>query len=305
MEAAQKALQGYNINGAIVKVAPFGLDHINDSYLVQTNESQYLLQRINRQIFNPSEWIEANFQLLPSRDSKLFVGHDQSINHAFHVEVEGGFWRISDFIKHAYTPQTANSLKEVEEVSKAFGRLTAFLNNFSPEQFMETIPRFHDLSWRLEMLAGAIESNKVNRLETATVLIEKSENFRWISDQMKDLKQRGIPTRVCHNDTKLNNCLLSKSDQNFDHIIDLDTLGLGLALYDYGDLMRTIISPTPENELEIDNLPFGGLYMTYIMEVRFLTDYLNGDIYYKTSFENENLIRARNQFALLELMHRL
>ncbi|OEK02429.1 hypothetical protein BFP97_13250 [Roseivirga sp. 4D4] len=335
MEAAQKALQTFNIKGAIMSVAPFGLGHINDSYLVKTHDKQYLLQRINKQVFQSPQLIESNFQVLLSRTSNLFVRHYKTIDNAFHAEVEGDFWRLSDFIANAYAPETAHRLKEVESVALGFGILTAYMSSFCPAQFEEAIPKFHDLSWRLDQFAMAVDSDPVNRLETSRDLVEKVENFRWILDQMNELKDRGLPLRVCHNDTKLNNCLLSKSDQNFEHIIDLDTLGPGFVLYDYGDLMRTVLSPTAENEvdsdkihiqqdylnalrrgfiqgtgdvlssIEIDNLEFGGLYMTFTMGVRFLTDYLNGDIYYKTSFENENFIRARNQFALLELMHAL
>ncbi len=335
MEAAQKALQTFNIQGAIMSVAPFGLGHINDSYLVKTKENQYLLQRVNKQVFKSPELIESNFQILLSRTSNLFVRHYKTIDNAFHTEVGGEFWRLCDFIAYAYAPETANSLKEVENVAKGFGKLAAYLNDFSPAQFEEVIPNFHNLSWRLNELSLAIKDDSAQRLEKSRDLVKKAEDFRWVLDQMNELKDRQIPLRVCHNDTKLNNCLLSKSDQNLEHIIDLDTLGPGFALYDYGDLMRTVLSPTPENEIQVDkihirrdylnalrrgfiqgtgdtlssieiqNLEFGGLYMTYLMGVRFLTDYLNGDIYYKTSFENENFIRARNQFTLLELMNTL
>jgi len=335
MEAAQKALQAFNIKGAIMSVAPFGLGHINDSYLVKTKERPYLLQSINKEVFKSPELIESNFQVLLGRPSNLFVRHYKTLDNAFHAEVGGEFWRLCDFITYAYAPETANSLEEVENVAKGFGKLTAYLNDFSPAQFEEVIPNFHDLSWRLEKLSQAIENDSVDRLEKSRDLVGTAESFRWILSQMNELKDRQIPLRVCHNDTKLNNCLLSKSGQNFEHIIDLDTLGPGSVLYDYGDLMRTVLSPTAENEvqadhinirkdyldalrkgfiqgtgdtlssIEIENLEFGGLYMSYIMGVRFLTDYLNGDVYYKTSFENENFIRSRNQFTLLELMHTL
>ena len=180
-----------------------------------------------------------------------------------------------------------------------------------------------------------MNNDLASRSKTAKDLIDLTNNFRWVSGKYNKLLSEGLPSRVCHNDTKLDNCLLAKSDVSFCNIIDLDTLGPGSVLFDFGDLMRTTLSPTAENELdeskislrldylealekgflsagsvvltplENENLLFGGLYMTYIMGVRFLTDFLNGDIYYKTTFENENFIRARNQLLLLELMNKL
>jgi hypothetical protein len=163
-------------------------------------------------------------------------------------------------------------------------------------------------------------------------LVAQVESFAWINEKMNSLWVSGLPARVCHNDTKIDNILLNKKSATFQHVIDLDTVGAGTMLYDFGDLMRTCISPTKESErdlnqivfrneifetlsdgfmksvasfitpIEKENLYFGGIYMTYIMAVRFLTDYLNGDIYYKISFVDENLVRTKNQMALLNLM---
>lgn len=335
MEAALKALQAYNIKGAVTEIAPFGLGHINDSYLVKANGHQYLLQKLNRGVFQSPETVESNLSALLDYGADLFVKHYKTNDHRYHFRHVGDYWRWMDFIEDAYAPETAVNLREVERVAEGFGKFISFSSQLNPEDYRGSIPKFHDLSWRLEELKNAVANDQVKRLTICKNLVKKVERFDWIKAKMDQLISDGIPSRVCHNDTKLNNCLISKSNHEFRHIIDLDTIGPGYVLFDFGDLVRTTVSPTSENELdeskievrkeflevlhhefiaqtqsvlkkiEIDSLLFGGLYMTYIMAVRFLTDYLNGDTYYKTSFENENFIRARNQLRLLELLNEL
>lgn len=335
MEAALKALQAYNIKGAVTEIAPFGLGHINDSYLVTANGHQYLLQKLNQSVFQSPETVESNLSALLNHGSDLFVKHYKTSNAMYHCQSADGYWRLMDFIDDAYAPETAINLKEVERVAQGFGKFISFSNQLNPKDYRESIPKFHDLNWRLEELKSAVENDQAKRLNLCKDLVEKTGDFDWIQAKMDELISDGLPSRVCHNDTKLNNCLVAKSNHEFRYIIDLDTIGPGYVLFDFGDLVRTTVSPTAENELdeskievrkeflavlyqgfisesksiltkaEIDSLIFGGVYMTYIMAVRFLADYLNGDIYYKTSFENENFIRARNQLRLVELMNEL
>lgn len=335
MEAAHKALQAYSIKGAIAEIAPFGLGHINDSYLVKTNNQQYLLQKVNQNVFQSPEIIESNLSALLSHGSNLFVNHYKTALGHYHFQSSDGFWRLTDFIEDAYAPETAIHLQEVSKVADGFGKFTAFASQLNHQDYKESIRNFHDLSLRLRQLKSAVSNSPSNRLEESEDLLKKAKDFEWIAAKMSQLTAEGLPRKVCHNDTKLNNCLLEKSDARFQFIIDLDTIGPGYVLFDFGDLVRTIVSPTAENELneskiqvrkeylkvlhhrflnesepfltkvEIDSLFFGGIYMTYIVGIRFLTDFLNGDTYYKTSFENENYIRARNQFRLLELLNTL
>lgn len=333
MEAVRKALHAYNIKGAVDKIALFGSGHINDTYLIQVDDEEYLLQKLNQNVFQYPERVERNLKSLLNSTSDLFVKHYRTEEDAYHHHNEDGIWRLTNFVGEGYAPQTATNLHEVAEAAKGYGRFTAFADDLDATQFIETIPKFHDLEWRLAQLDDAIGDDLSNRSVSAESLIATANRFRWVNDKMGQLFADGLPKRVCHNDTKLDNCLLLKSDASFCNIIDLDTLGPGSVLFDFGDLMRTTLSPTTENELdeskieirpaylealqesflstcepvltsiEKENLLFGGLYMTYIMAVRFLADFLNGDIYYKTAFENENFIRARNQLRLAELIN--
>lgn len=335
MEAVRKALLSYDIKGAVDKIALFGSGHINDTYLIEIGEKEYLLQKLNQNVFQYPERVENNLKVLLENDSDLFVKHYQTSKSTFHHQNENGIWRLTSFVGDGYAPQKATKLHEVSEAAKGFGQFITFTNSLDSNSFSETIPRFLDMGWRLEQLDDAIKNNLANRFTLAEDLVNKAKSFSWVHDKMSDLFGEGLPERVCHNDTKLDNCLLHKFDSSFAHIIDLDTLGPGSVLFDFGDLMRTTLSPTAENELdeskieirsaylealkeaflstcedvltpmEKENLLFGGLYMTYITAIRFLADYLNGDTYYRIAFENENFVRARNQLRLLELMNEL
>ncbi|MFY0593326.1 phosphotransferase enzyme family protein [Roseivirga sp.] len=333
MEAVKKALQAFNIKGAVDQIALFGSGHINDTYRVSVGEEEYLLQRLNEKVFTNTTGIENNLALLLKENSSLFVKHFKSKEDTFHYKNEDGVWRLTTFHADDYSPQTAGNLVEVAESAKGYGAFIAFTNDFELNLFQEIIPRFHELEWRLKQFDNALRNDLANRSLEVKEFVSQVNNHRAIGAKMNSLLVDGLPTRLCHNDTKLNNSLLAKSDSTFQKIIDLDTLGPGTVLYDFGDLMRTTLSNTDENELEaskirvrpeyyetlkenflstssavlsqleIENLFFGGQYMTYMMAVRFLTDYINGDIYYKTSFENENLVRSQNQLTLLELIN--
>ena len=155
--------------------------------------------------------------------------------------------------------------------------------------------------------------------------------FSWIEEEFLKLKLLNLPVRVCHNDTKSTNVLLDNDSKQLLKVVDLDTVGPGYALYDFGDMMRSMLASHPENapdignlsiledryqhmletyvesangvltDDEIESLGFGGLYMTYLMAIRFLTDYLNGDVYYRIAYTNENLVRAKNPDQIIRI----
>lgn len=333
MNIALEALKAFQLEGAIETVAPFGSGHINDTYKVESSCGNYLLQKVNTKVFQNTETLENNLNLLQSLQSDVFAKHITTENgNCFHVD-QGGCWKLQEFVLNAYGPTTADNLTLVEEVGKGFGMFTKATASLKAKAFDEAIPNFHSLKWRLEQLNEAIALNRANRKEAAQNLIDQVNVFSWIVDHFNKLVENGLPLRVCHNDTKIDNILLTEGSDEFRHVIDLDTTGPGYVLSDFGDMMRTLLTPTKEAELdeskieiregyldalksgylsacaesliplEKENLEFGGLYMTYMQAVRFLADYLNGDTYYKISSPEENYIRARNQLTLLQLMH--
>ncbi|WP_323758018.1 aminoglycoside phosphotransferase family protein [Roseivirga sp.] len=333
MNTALEALKGFKLEGAIEKVAPFGSGHINDTYKVESTCGNYLLQKVNTKVFQNTETLENNLKLLEGLQSPVFAKHITTESGTCFLVDESGCWKLQEFVSNAYGPTTPSNLTLVEEVGKGFGMFTKATASLKAKAFDEAIPNFHSLKWRLEQLDEAIALNIANRKETAQSLIDQVNAFGWITDYFNRLVDRGLPIRVCHNDTKIDNILLSQGSDEFRHVIDLDTTGPGYVLSDFGDMMRTLLTPTKEAELdeskieiregylealksgylsscaeslsplEIENLEFGGLYMTYMQAIRFLADYVNGDTYYKISFTEENYIRARNQLTLLQLMH--
>lgn len=332
MNDPKAALENFQIKGAIKSVALFGGGHINDTYRVETTEAQYLLQRVNTAVFKDTVVFERNLRALFASDSEVLVQHIPTQENSWlHIDTSGA-WKTQHFDEDTYAPQLANDLHQVSEVAKGFGKFTAMAVNLSVDHFQEIIPDFHNLKWRLKQLDEAIEKDVARRKQKAKGLIDQANQYCWIVERMELLKDKGLPLRLCHNDTKIDNILLSSSSDKFKYVIDLDTAGPGYLLYDFGDMMRTLLSPTKESEpditkielredyyqhlrkgflsecegvitkLEVESLAFGGLYMTYIMAVRFLTDYLNGDLYYKVAHIEENFIRARNQLRLLKLI---
>jgi thiamine kinase-like enzyme len=327
MNDPRAALEKFQIKGAIKSVALFGGGHINDTYCVETTRAQYLLQRINSSVFSNTAIFESNLSALFARESEILVEHIRTLDNKWLSVDALGAWKLQHFDEDTYAPQLADDIMKVSEIARGFGRFIAM--DLPVEPFRETITGFHKLEWRLQQFDEAVAENLAGRKGPAKELIDQANDYRWIAEKMECLEGNGLVMRVCHNDTKIDNILLSRSSDSFKYVIDLDTVGPGYVLYDFGDLMRTVLSPTRESEpdiskvvlrenyyevlregflsecqniltpLEIESLAFGGQYMTYIMAVRFLADYLNGDVYYKTGYDHENFIRARNQLMLL------
>lgn len=335
MDAVTQTASLFQIEGKIIDVAPFGGGHINSTWKVSTDKNAYLLQKINTQVFTLPEIVVQNRQLLEGiAKPSILVNQIPTFEGNLSVSNAHGFFRMQNYVADAYAPSQVEKEEEAYEAAKGFGEFLNQTQTLSSALFSETIPGFHDLEWRLAQLTDAVTTNKVGRLTLAEELLAQVNDFLWIKNHMKSLKEKGLPIRVCHNDTKIDNILLDSKSHKFKHVIDLDTVGPGYMLYDFGDMMRTFVSPAAESEKDLSkvefrvpffdalkegfmesvqpflqpeeqkSLYFGGMYMTYIMAVRFLADYLNGDTYYRTHFENENFIRSRNQLFLLDLMNK-
>jgi thiamine kinase-like enzyme len=258
--------------------------------------------------------------LVPTQDGKSYL------------EQDGNFWRIVLFIKNARSYDQVQTTQQAYQAGKAFGKFQSFLADLSVDSMYETIPDFHNVKHRLYQFQEAIENNRAKRLDQVQ---EEIEFVKKRADEMAELLRLGeagkIPLRITHNDTKFNNVLLDENDQAL-CVIDLDTIMPGYAAYDFGDSIRTIASTAAEDEEDVDkiefNLPlyeayakgyleethailtqaeiqslaFGCKLLTFLMGLRFLTDYINGDIYYKIHFPEHNIQRSRAQFRLLSRM---
>jgi hypothetical protein len=247
----------------------------------------------------------------------------------YYEDEDGNYWRMYKFIANTRSIDVAETKAQAYEGGVAIGKFQALLCDLDIKMLAYTIPRFHDIELRIEQfrdsLANDVCARKVEVLQEVTFALERAEQFSGIAKIWKDNQ---LPLRITHNDTKFNNILFNEKNQA-QCIIDFDTVMPGYVAYDFGDAIRTIINSAAEDEAvlediklnmelfeafsegylketlvfltkdEIESLPLSVMLFPYMQAIRFLTDYLNGDIYYKTGFAGHNLQRARAQFELL------
>ena len=245
----------------------------------------------------------------------------------------GTYWRIYDSVKNSYSLDKVESPEQFYITAKAFGRFAYDLNDFDASQLVEVIPKFHDTRNRYRQLEEAIREDRVGRVKEVQEEIAFIQNRKADCFLLYDLLDEGVlPLRVTHNDTKLNNIMIDNETHKGICVIDLDTVMPGLAMNDFGDSIRFGASTGAEDETDLDKiqcdmnlfdiyakgfiegcagklttkeielLPLGAKVMTFECGMRFLTDYLQGDTYFKIHRENHNLDRCRTQFKLVSDM---
>lgn len=252
-------------------------------------------------------------------------------SHTFHVDESGEYWRAFNFIENAQTYFFASNPKHTFEAAKALSFFQYQLSDYPPEELHEVIPGFHDTPRRFETFTRAIDNDIVDRAELVGPEIEfamKRESM--VSVLLEGQKSGDYRERVVHNDTKMSNVMIDDETLEGICVIDLDTVGPGLPQYDFGDLVRTATCPVSEGETDLSKIhvqmdmfeaaaegyltharrflnetEIGGLtasckLLAYETGMRFLTDFLEGDVYFKGTKQNENLDRCRCQFKLVE-----
>ena len=253
----------------------------------------------------------------------------------YYQAADGGCWRVYDFVEDTVCLQQVQSAEDFYQSAVAFGNFQHQLADYPAHTLHETIPHFHDTPKRFADFQRAVVEDRMGRVAQVQREIEFVRAREADYHVMVDLLAAGkLPLRVTHNDTKLNNILFDKTTGEGLCVIDLDTVMPGLAHYDFGDSIRFGANTAAEDEAdlskvsldleyfgayakgflsqagesltqtEIDQLAFSAQLMTFECGMRFLTDYLNGDTYFKTAYPEHNLVRARNQFALVADMER-
>lgn len=248
-------------------------------------------------------------------------------------DARGRWWRMYEFIEKARTYDVLRTPAQARAVAAAFGRFQCDLASFPPPPLHETIPRFHDTPWRLAQLEEAVARDVCGRVAQARDEVVFVRAHTHLARVLCDQLARGeAPVRVTHNDTKINNVMLDDETGHGVCVIDLDTVMPGHALFDFGDCVRTATARAAEDERDLTRVAFdmecyaalvdgymesmgtalvpaeraamhlSGQVITFEIGVRFLTDYLAGDVYFKTKYAEQNLIRARTQFRMVELM---
>lgn len=328
----EEALVQYDIQGAVKSIAPFGLGHINDTFKVDLEGNSLLLQKINTSIFKDAKALETNLSLILSASPSLFPLHHRTKKGQYHLVRDGEVWRVQSFVAHSIAPSSVKSSEMAFQLGLGFGKFTQEMSQIAPSAVSEAIPHFHNLEPRIEKFKQVSEQDPMHRKGQCEELVGKAFDYTWIQKHFTQLVEGGLPKRVCHNDAKSTNILLDADSGEFLKIIDLDTVGPGYALFEFGDMIRSIATHANEGDRdaieyglqkdlidanrkgylsscgdlltseEMDSLSFGSLYMTYFTGIRMLTDFLEGDVYYRINQADDNYIRARNQFYVLDLL---
>jgi hypothetical protein len=277
---------------------------------------QRVTAHLAAQVAGEPDWERRVLRLIPTRDGR-----------AWHVDEEGNHWRAFRFIERARSYDAVQTPAQAFQAGRAFGRFQQMLASLPAPRLHDTIPDFHHSPKRFKALEQAIDADVAGRAILAKQEIDFAMTRRSITGVLLDAN---LPERVTHNDTKFNNVLLDDDSGEAICVIDLDTVMPGLAPYDFGDMVRTATSPAMEDERDLskvtmqfpmfealvrgylssaggfltkaekDLLAFSGKSITFELGVRFLTDYLAGDTYFKVHREGHNLDRCRTQFKLIE-----
>ena len=335
-------IRQFQIAGEFVSAEIYGSGHINDTYRVSFNHggkrARYILQRINRDIFKQPVALMENIQRVtthlaakvtaePDRHRRVLTLVPNRDGTPFFCDATDHYWRTYFFVEGARSYDAVENPTQAEAAAKAFGQFAKLLADLPSPRLHDTIPDFHHTPKRFVALEKVIAADAFNRATLAKPEIEFALRHKAICRVLLDAK---LPERVTHNDTKLNNVLLDDATGEGICVLDLDTVIPGLALYDFGDLVRSATCPVAEDELDLSKvqmefpmfaalargylssaaefltpaeknfLPFAGKLITFETGLRFLTDFLAGDTYFKVQRAGHNLDRCRRQFKLVE-----
>lgn len=338
----EKAAYAFQTDSAPVECKAFGHGHINNTFCITTETgSKYVLQRINKYVFKNPIRVMANtssvtnylrqrvedprmtLHFIPAKDGKYY-----------HKGCDGEFWRMYDFVG-GFTLDMPESDEDFYQSALAFGRFQELLSDYPADTLYEIIPNFHNTIDRYIQFKESVDMDIVGRVEEVKediqFLLEREEKGGILQ---KMLTAGILPLRVTHNDTKLNNVLLDTKTRKSLCVLDLDTVMPGSSLYDFGDSIRFGAATAAEDEpdtskmtldlhlfevytkgfleaapsltnMEVSMLPLGAYVMTLELAVRFLKDYLDGDLYFsKIAYPEHNLVRARSQMALVADMEK-
>ena len=335
----QQAIHHFQIQSQPLYCKSFGHGHINYTFLITTdNGSQYILQRINTHVFkNPVQLMENVIAVTEHIRTK--VDDPTQVLHFipaldgsyFYRDERRRFWRCYEFVG-GFCLEAPETDADFYESAVAFGRFQEQLSDFPASSLYETIPNFHNTPDRYRMLHVAMDEDACDRLQyiqrEIDFILEREHEAGTIQ---RMLESGELPLRVTHNDTKLNNVLLDFKTRKAKCVLDLDTVMPGSSLFDFGDSIRFGAAMAPEDvqelsrmtldlhlfevytkgyldgchsltKREIELLPLGAKIITLELAVRFLTDYLESDHYFKTQYSDHNLVRTRAQLKLVEDM---
>lgn len=332
----------FKIEGKIKDILPIGNGLINETLRVSTiaaDTPDYILQRINNNVFPDVNLLQHNIEAVTGHiRNKLKELGEEDINRkclhfiesvggkTYYQDANGNYWRMSVFIPDSFTKEEV-SPESVFCCGETFGNFEKILLDLD-EPLGEVIPNFHNIEFRLHQLHDAVVADKMGRVASVRdILSEIERNADEMCLAEKLYRDKVLPKRICHCDTKVNNMLFD-SDGKVLCVIDLDTVMPSFIFSDYGDFLRTGANYVAEDSddyqavglkedifcaftegylstagsfltaIEISHLPYAVALFPFMQCVRFLTDYINGDVYFKTKYAEHNYVRSRNQLLL-------
>ncbi|GAB2492168.1 phosphotransferase enzyme family protein [Algoriphagus taiwanensis] len=311
---------------------PFGEGLIHETLLLESQRGKWILQGFNDSVFNYPERIDHNLRLLDQETKGEVLPFQLPLpilnrTTSGLTEIDGKKYRLFEFVE-GETLQQIKEPKQAYLAAQAYGLFADWAKNLDALEMQETIPDFHRLDLRFEKLKKVLEEKpnlSSEEIQIRDFYLAQKPLVDWYLDQFHQL-----PLRVTHNDTKINNLIFSENLEKVNALIDLDTLMGGYLMYDFGDLVRTVACSLPETSTDWDSIElipeifeellkgywegiqsfstpkesqsllFGGEVMTLIMGLRFFTDHLQGNIYYRVNYPEQNFHRAKNQMLFLQ-----
>ena len=324
------------LNPESTQLSTISSGHINSTWLLTHFDQRFIVQKLNTHVFKHPAQLVSNAQLIEQHlNTKQqqnnypldIVKHINTCNNEYLTMLNEEPYRVLNFIEHSCSEDVVKNPAQAHQAALAFGTFTSALHDFDTATLHTVIDDFHNLTMRFEQLNTAMTNSNKRRLNRCKNDIEYCLSQQHLVNELKTITQH-LPVRVCHNDTKINNMLYCSKTHKAKAVIDLDTCMPGFLLYDFGDMVRTFCSAEAEDSTSLDkviirkeifealvkgylaplqplmsnteqsSLLLGAKIMPLMLSVRFLTDYLNNDVYFKTTHAEHNLERAQNQLAL-------
>ncbi len=332
----QEILSSYNLHEKEFEIEKLSFGLINQTWRLKNSHDDFILQRINDNVFKQPLSIASNLGMLSDYLLKYYPDYLFTVpiktnkNEGTVFIQDKGYFRLSHFVKKSHTINAAKTPEQAFEAAKEFGKFTRLLSHFPVEKLQITLPDFHNLSLRYQQFLRSLENGNKNRIKQSNELIEFIIENKNIADTYESiLSNPHFRLRVTHHDTKISNVLFNEDDKGL-CVIDLDTVMPGYFISDVGDMIRTYLSPVSEEEKDFSKIEirenyfvsifkgymsemeeeltneeknhfiYAGKFMIYMQAIRFLTDHLNDDAYYGAKYENHNFLRAGNQVTLLK-----
>lgn len=338
----------FEVHGEFVLGEEIDSGHINSTYRATYRQNdgtvrRYIIQAINRNVFKDPHAVMHNIGMVTRHINSRVLRRKQDLGGqtlnlfparaggSWIEDAQGTVWRCYNFIEGCVTYDIVENTRQAYQAARAFGSFQDLVSDLDAASLIGTIPDFHHTRKRFARLMEVAAADPLGRLEAVRAEFEFIRRREDLTGLLLDLADAGkIPIRVTHNDTKINNVMINAASDEAVCVIDLDTVMPGLALHDFGDLVRSATSPAAEdetdlskvemrmpmfealvegyldavgdfiNDTEVGHLAHAGKLMTLEVGIRFLTDFLEGDVYFKTHHADHNLDRCRTQLRLVE-----